>query len=61
MVQILASSFFPIFGNYRLDFFTFKNWINVFSDLKAMNGLKNTILFSAGAAVTARARAVPTR
>jgi iron(III) transport system permease protein len=51
MAQILASSFFPIFGNYRLDFFTFKNWVNVFHDTKAMNGLKNTVLFSAAAAI----------
>lgn len=51
LVQIVASSFFPIFGNYHLEYFTFQNWINVFHDEKAMRGLRNTILFSAAAAV----------
>lgn len=50
LVQIVASSFFPIFGNYRLEFFTFDNWIKVFGDDKAMRGLRNTIIFSTIAA-----------
>ena len=51
MAQILISSFFPIFGYYDLNTFTFDNWVKVFSNDRAMRGLKNTILFSAVAGV----------
>ncbi|MDE0214740.1 MAG: iron ABC transporter permease [Deltaproteobacteria bacterium] len=50
LVQILASSFFPIFGIYNLEHLTLDNWRNVFKDQRAMNGLKNTVLFSTAAA-----------
>ena len=50
LVQILASSFFPIFGLYNLEHLTLDNWRSVFSDRRAMNGLKNTVLFSTVAA-----------
>lgn len=51
LVQILASSFFPIFGIYNLEHLTLDNWRNVFKDQRAMNGLKNTVLFSTAAAL----------
>src|SRR5262249_54329426 len=52
IVQIVVSSFFQIFGLYDLEHFTFKNWLDIFKDDRAMTGLKNTIIFStiAGAA-----------
>ncbi len=50
LAQILASSFFPIFGLYNLEHLTLDNWRSVFSDRRAMNGLKNTVLFSTAAA-----------
>ena len=50
LVQILASSFFPIFGLYNLEHLTLDNWRSVFKDQRAMNGLKNTVLFSTAAA-----------
>ncbi|MDE0035166.1 MAG: iron ABC transporter permease [Deltaproteobacteria bacterium] len=50
LVQILASSFFPIFGIYNLEHLTLDNWRSVFNDRRAMNGLKNTVLFSTAAA-----------
>lgn len=50
LTQILASSFFPIFGLYNLEHLTLDNWRSVFSDRRAMNGLKNTVLFSTAAA-----------
>jgi iron(III) transport system permease protein len=51
LVQIVVSSFFPIFGMYRWEHFTFNNWVAVFSDARAMNGLRNTIVFASIAAV----------
>lgn len=50
LTQIIASSFFPIFGIYTLEHFTFDNWRNVFTNKRAMNGLYNTIVFSSTAA-----------
>jgi iron(III) transport system permease protein len=51
LVQIMVSSFFPIFGMYRWEHFTFNNWVAVFSDTRAMNGLRNTVVFASIAAV----------
>jgi len=50
LAQILAASFFKIFGMYRLEHLTLENWTNVFSDDMAMNGIKNTIIYSTLAA-----------
>ncbi|MBI2985538.1 MAG: iron ABC transporter permease [Deltaproteobacteria bacterium] len=50
LTQICASSFFKVFGLYKLEHFTFDNWITVFHDPRAMGGLRNTIVFSTIAA-----------
>lgn len=50
LTQIIAASFFKIFGVYKLDHLTLENWAAVLDDELAMSGLKNTILFSAAAA-----------
>jgi iron(III) transport system permease protein len=50
LTQICASSFFRIFGLYKLEHFTFNNWLTVFNDPRTMGGLKNTIVFSTLAA-----------
>lgn len=50
LTQICASSFFKVFGLYKLEHFTFDNWITVFRDPRAMGGLRNTIVFSTIAA-----------
>lgn len=49
VLQIVVSSFFPIFGYYDLNHATLKNWQNLFSDRRAMSGLSNTVLYSVGA------------
>ncbi len=51
LVQIVVSSFFQIFGIYQLDHLTLKNWQNVLNDRRVMDGLKNTIVFSALAGI----------
>ena len=48
--QIVVNSFFPIFGFYQWDIMTLDNWRNVFKDQKAINGMSNTIIYSAAAA-----------
>lgn len=53
LVQIVVSSFFPIFGLYNLEHLTLDNWRNVFSNRRAMSGITNTIVFSSVAAVAA--------
>jgi iron(III) transport system permease protein len=53
LVQIVASSFFPIFGMYNLENITLDNWRNVIHNRRAMTGIQNTILFSSAAAVGA--------
>ncbi|MDX1485395.1 MAG: iron ABC transporter permease [Alphaproteobacteria bacterium] len=50
LAQIIAASFFKIFGMYRLEHLTLENWTNVFRDDLAANGIKNTIIFSSAAA-----------
>jgi iron(III) transport system permease protein len=50
LAQIIAASFFKIFGLYRLEHLTLENWTNVFRDDLAVNGIKNTIIFSTIAA-----------
>ncbi|MEE9194698.1 MAG: ABC transporter permease subunit, partial [Alphaproteobacteria bacterium] len=50
LTQIVAASFFKIFGVYKLEHLTLENWEAVLDDELAMSGLKNTILFSAAAA-----------
>jgi iron(III) transport system permease protein len=50
LVQILAASFFKIFGIYRWDHLTLDNWLNVFTDDLALNGTINTIVYSTVAA-----------
>lgn len=53
LVQIVASSFFPIFGMYSLEDITLGNWRNVLNNRRAMTGITNTIVFSSVAAVGA--------
>ena len=50
LAQIITASFFKIFGMYRLEHLTLENWTNVFSDDLAVNGIKNTVIFSTVAA-----------
>jgi len=50
LAQIITASFFKIFGLYRLEHLTLENWTNVFRDDLAVNGIKNTIIFSTVAA-----------
>jgi iron(III) transport system permease protein len=50
LTQILAASFFKIFGIYRWDHLTLDNWFNVFTDDLALNGTINTIVYSTVAA-----------
>jgi iron(III) transport system permease protein len=49
LVQIIVSSFFPIFGIYKWEHLTLKNWTNVLNDSKVIVGLKNTIIFATAA------------
>jgi iron(III) transport system permease protein len=49
VLQIVVSSFFPIFGYYDFNQVTLKNWVNLFSDQRAMSGLRNTVLYAVGA------------
>jgi len=53
LVQIVASSFFPIFGLYTPEHITLDNWRAVFSNRRAMTGITNTIVFSSVAAIGA--------
>jgi iron(III) transport system permease protein len=46
IVQIIVSSFFPIFGLYNLDHLTLQHWQNLFHNRRAMTGLQNTIIYS---------------
>ena len=48
--QIIFSSFFEIFGLYGWEYVTLKNWSNVLNNGRALNGLKNTIIYSSVAA-----------
>jgi iron(III) transport system permease protein len=50
LTQIFASSFFKVFGLYKIEHFTFDNWLKVFHDPRTMGGLRNTIIFSCAAA-----------
>ncbi len=50
LTQIFASSFFKVFGLYRLKDLTFDNWITVLHNPRAMGGLRNTIVYSTIAA-----------
>jgi iron(III) transport system permease protein len=50
LTQIIASSFFKVFGLYNPDHFTFDNWLKVLRDPRTMGGLRNTIIFSTLAA-----------
>jgi iron(III) transport system permease protein len=47
ITQIVVSSFFQIFGIYDLSQLTLQNWHNLFRNRRAMNGLQNTIIYSA--------------
>jgi len=44
--QIVASSFFQIFGLYELDQLTLQNWQNFWRDRRAITGLQNTVIYS---------------
>lgn len=48
--QIVFNSFFEIFGLYGWQYVTLKNWTNVLNNGRAMNGLKNTIIYATIAA-----------
>lgn len=46
VLQIVASSFFKVFGLWQLDHFTLDNWRDVLSEERVMVGLRNTIVYS---------------
>jgi iron(III) transport system permease protein len=48
--QIVFNSFFEIFGLYGWQYVTLKNWTNVINNSRALNGLKNTIIYATLAA-----------
>jgi iron(III) transport system permease protein len=48
--QIVFNSFFEIFGLYGWQYVTLKNWTNVLNNSRALNGLKNTIIYATLAA-----------
>ena len=50
--QIVFNSFFEIFGLYGWQYVTLKNWTNVLANGRALNGLKNTIIYATIAAVS---------
>lgn len=49
--NMVASSFFQVFGLYQPEHFTFDNWARLFREERVMLGFRNTILYSAAAAV----------
>jgi len=49
VAQIVVSSFFPIFGFYKLDQLTMANWVALWEDDRAIRGLKNTMIYSSAA------------
>ncbi len=50
IAQIVFNSFFEIFGLYGWQYVTLKNWTNVINNNRALNGLKNTIIYATLAA-----------
>jgi iron(III) transport system permease protein len=50
IAQIVFNSFFEIFGLYGWQYVTLKNWTNVINNSRALNGLKNTIIYATLAA-----------
>lgn len=50
--QIVFNSFFEIFGLYGWQYVTLKNWTNVLNNGRALNGLKNTIIYATIAAAS---------
>jgi iron(III) transport system permease protein len=50
IAQIVFNSFFEIFGLYGWQYVTVKNWSNVLNNGRALNGLKNTIIYATIAA-----------
>ena len=48
--QIVVNSFFSIFGFFQWETMTLDKWRNVFRDQKAVNGKRNTHVYSAAAA-----------
>ncbi len=51
--QIFISSFFKIFGFYRIDTLTLDNWRNVINNERIVVGFRNTILYGAAAGMGA--------
>jgi iron(III) transport system permease protein len=51
IAQIIISSFFKIFGFYRMDTLTLDNWVKIMSNERVMLGLRNTILYSTAAGI----------
>ena len=51
IAQIIFNSFFEIFGLYGWEYVTLKNWTNVINNGRALNGLKNTIIYATIAAL----------
>ena len=49
--QIIFSSFFKVFGLYRIDYMTLDNWKEIFTNDRVMIGLRNTVLYSTAAGV----------
>ena len=49
--QLIASSFFKVFGLWRLDYLTLDNWRAVLGEQLIMIGLRNTIVYSTLAGV----------
>jgi len=49
--QIIASSFFKVFGIWNLDHLTLDNWREVLGEQRVMVGLRNTIVYSTLAGV----------
>jgi iron(III) transport system permease protein len=46
VTQIVVSSFFPIFGFYKLDQLTLQNWAMLWQDDRAIRGFENTLIYS---------------
>jgi iron(III) transport system permease protein len=51
--QIIISSFFKVFGWYRLEHLTLDNWRELAENERVITGIQNTILYSAAAAAAA--------
>lgn len=49
--QIFINSFFQIFGYYGWSLITLDNWSNLLADRRAINGFRNTIVYSTIAAL----------